>query len=100
LKHAVQITILGQQYTIRSAMAPAEVCRVADFINEKIAEVVAASRAVDTLNTAVLALLNVGEAYLRLKDAAQVREEEVTVRLRGLMARLESAFPEPPASEN
>jgi len=99
LKQAVQVTVLGQQYTIRSTMAPEEVCRVADFINAKIAEVVAASRAVDTLNTAVLALLNVGEAYLRLRDANQVREEALTAQLRDLVARLETACPESPPQD-
>lgn len=94
MKQAVQITVLGQQYTIRSSMAPEEVRRVADFVNEKIAEVVAASRAVDTLNTAVLALLNVGEAYLRLRDAKQVRETNLTEQLQDLVARLERACPE------
>lgn len=94
MKQAVQVTILGQQYTIKSAMDPAEVCRVAEFVNEKIAEVVAASRAVDTLNTAVLALLNVGEAYLRLRDATQAREESLSAQLQDLVARLEKACPE------
>jgi cell division protein ZapA len=75
-------------------MAPEQVCRVADFVNEKIAEVVAASRAVDTLNTAVLALLNVGEAYLRLRDASQVNDEALTSQLQDLVARLEAACPE------
>jgi len=94
LKQAVQVTVLGQQYTIRSAMAPEQVCRVADFVNEKIAEVVAASRSVDTLNTAVLALLNVGEAYLRLRDANRVSDEALTAQLQDLVARLEAACPE------
>lgn len=76
-------------------MAPEEVCRVADFVNEKIAEVVTASRAVDTLNTAVLALLNVSEAYLRLRDTAREGESELEARLRELVTRLEKACPEP-----
>jgi cell division protein ZapA len=94
LKQAVQVTILGQQYTIRSAMAPEEVCRVAEFVNEKIAEIVTASKSVDTLNTAILALLNVGEAYLRLRDAAETREETLNTQLQELVARLEAACPE------
>lgn len=74
-------------------MAPEEVCRVADFVNDKIAEIVTASRAVDTLNTAVLALLNVSEAYLRLRDAAREEEEMLETRLRDLVARLEKSCP-------
>jgi cell division protein ZapA len=100
LKHAVQVTILGQQYTVKSAVAPEEVRRIADFVNEKVAEVMAASRAVDTLNTAVLALLSVGEAYLRLRDAGLAQEEELTSRLQKLLARLEQACPESPPCES
>lgn len=94
MKHAVQVTILGQQYTIRTAMAPEEVCRVADFVNDKIGEIVTASRAVDTLNTAVLALLNVSEAYLRLRDASRDEEARLETRLQELVMRLEKACPD------
>lgn len=99
MKHAVQVTILGQQYTLKSAVAPEEVHRIEDFVNEKVAEVMAASRAVDTLNTAILALLSVGEAYLRLRDTGWAHEEEVAARLQRLVTRLERACPENPSCE-
>jgi cell division protein ZapA len=46
------------------------------------------------LNIAVLALLNVGEAYLRLYDAVQHRDDSANARLRDLVARLESTCPD------
>jgi cell division protein ZapA len=94
LKQAVQVTILGQQYTVKSEASPEEVRRVAEFVNGQIAEVVAASRAVDTLNTAVLALMNVGGAYLRLRDKAGGAERDLKDRLKRLLIRLDDACQE------
>ncbi len=94
MKQAVQVTILGQQYTVKSEASPEEVRRVAEFVNNRIAEVVAASRAVDTLNTAILALMNVGGAYLRLQDKAGAAERDLKERLKRLLARLDDACQE------
>ena len=94
MKQAVQVTILGQQYTVKSEASPDEVRRVAGFVNAQIAEVVAASRAVDTLNTAILTLMNVGGAYLRLQDKAGNAEQDLNDRLIRLLVRLDDACPE------
>ncbi len=94
MKHAVQVTILGQQYTVRSSASPDEVERVAEFVNRQVAEV-AASKAVDTLNTAVLALMNIGGAYLRLQDAMAV-DQQGEERLQRLLQRLECDCPKDP----
>jgi cell division protein ZapA len=92
LKHAVQVTILGQQYTVKSAASPEEVQRVADFVNCQVAEV-AASKSVDTLNSAILTLMNIGGAYLRLQDTVAERQQ-VEGRLQELLQRLEQACPD------
>ncbi|BCR04169.1 hypothetical protein DESUT3_12380 [Desulfuromonas versatilis] len=93
MKQAVQVTILGQQYTVKSEAPAEEVRRVAAFVNEKISEV-AAAKTVDTLNSAVLALMNVSGSYLRLRDAESSRDESLEGRLRLLLERLENACPD------
>lgn len=103
MKHAVQITILGQQYTVKSEASPAEVAKVVDFVNEKIAEVAASGRTVDSLNVAVLALLNLAGAFLRLSeervlpDDQPLSDPQTDARLRCLLERLEKACPESPS---
>lgn len=92
MKHAVQVTILGQQYTVKSAASPEEVQRVADFVNGQVAEVTA-SKSVDTLNSAILTLMNIGGAYLRLQDMVAERQQ-VEGRLQELLLRLERACPD------
>lgn len=92
MKHAVQVTILGQQYTVKSAASPEEVQRVADFVNCQVAEVTA-SKSADTLNSAILTLMNIGGAYLRLQDTVAERQQ-VEGRLQELLQRLEQACPD------
>jgi len=92
LKHAVQITILGQQYTVKSAASPEEVQRVADFVNCQVAEATA-SRSVDTLNSAILTLMNIGGAFLRLQDTV-AEQQQVEGRLQEMLQRLERACPD------
>jgi cell division protein ZapA len=92
LKQAVEVTILGRQLTVKSEASPAEVRRVAEFVNRKITEVMSAGRLADTLSCALLALMNVSGAFLLLQDQTDVESDE-TVRtcLRALLERMERA---------
>lgn len=101
MKHTVQVTILGQQYTVKSDATPDEVAKVVDFVNAKIAEVAASGRTIDSLNVAVLALLNLAGAYLRLQEERSLTasqpfsDPQADSRLLRLLERLEQACPEP-----
>ena len=94
MKQAVHATILGQQYTLKSDSAPEEVARVVAFVNEKLSEVAASGRIVDTANLAVLALLNVSAAYLKLRDGMPAGGGEIESRLQRLLERLERPCPD------
>ena len=94
MKHAVQVSILGQQYTVKSEVGPEEVVRVAAYVNEQLAEAVSATRSADSLNTAVLTLMNVAGAYLRLRDRYGQRQQETDRFLRNLLERLDRHCPD------
>ena len=87
MKNPVHITILGQNYAIKSDGEAEEVRRVAAFVNEQIDSVMAGRKAVDTMNAAVLALLNIGADYLRLQQKCQ-SEDDLTDRLERMLERL------------
>lgn len=91
MKQAVTVTVLGQQFTLRSEVPPEEVREVAAFVNARVAEVMAGGRTVDTQNAAILALLNVAGLYLRLRDGAAQGGAECERRLQNLVQRLERA---------
>ncbi|TYO98314.1 cell division protein ZapA [Geothermobacter ehrlichii] len=83
------MTILGQQYTVRSDASPERIARVAGFVNDRLNEVAAQAPTADTHQITVLTLLNVVEAYLDLAD----RREEAggSERLERLLRRVEAA---------
>lgn len=93
MKQAVQVTILGQQYMVKSETTPEEVRKVADFVNARLEEVATTSKTVDSLNAAVLALLNVSGSYLRLREQLP-SDREIEERIRHLLVRLEQACPD------
>jgi len=101
LKHTVQVTILGQQYTLRSEASPDEVAKVVDLVNGKISEVSVSGRVVDSLNVAVLALLNLAGSYLRLQEELERAnsqphsDPQAETRILRLLERLEASSPEP-----
>jgi cell division protein ZapA len=92
LKQAVEVTILGHLFTVKSEASPDEMRRVAEFVNGKISEVMSISRSADSLNCAILALMNVSGAFLRLQDqVAEEGDEDVWGRLQALLNRIELA---------
>jgi cell division protein ZapA len=91
MKQSVQVSILGQQFNLRSDAPPEQVHRVARFVEDQISQVTASGRAVDSLQAAILALLNVSAAHLEGKPSTGCSEAE-TKRLGQLVERLEASL--------
>jgi len=89
VKRSVQVTILGQQYTVRSDAAPERIAEIADFVNDRLNEVAAQAPTADTHQITILTLLNVVEAYLDLLGSRE--EADKDDRLERLLHRVEAA---------
>ncbi len=89
MKKSIPVTIYGQSFILRSDSSEDEVRRVADFVNQAIAEVVMTNRVADSLNVALLAFLNVAQAHLQLQSARQGEEQELLARINRLAQSLE-----------
>ncbi len=72
------MTILGQQYTLRTDATSDQVREVVDFVRQSLEEVTGRHRAVDSLDAAVLALLNVAGSFLQMKRTDEAQTQEVT----------------------
>lgn len=94
MRNVARVTILGQEYVFRTDAATEEIERIADFVNARIDEVMAAGRGADTLGAVVLALMNVAGEYFKLLNGdANASAEEVRRRLERLLDRVEGALP-------
>ena len=91
MKQSVQVSILGQQFNLKSDASPEQVHRVARFVEDQIAQVTSSGRAVDSLQAAILALLNVSAAHLGgepVSDGSEVEKQ----RLSRLIEKIETAL--------
>ena len=87
MKQSLQVSILGQQYFLRTDSSPEHVHRIAEFVEGQIQEVVTAGRVADSLQAAILALLNVSARYLQGGEQEELPPEAVE-RLRMLVGRI------------
>lgn len=91
MKTPVQVTILGQVFTLRSDTSSEEALRVAEYVSKAVNDVAATGKSVDSLNVSLLALMNVAQAYLQLRD--QCATDQATVaRIDRLNQRLDKAL--------
>jgi cell division protein ZapA len=91
MKQRVQVSILGQQFNLRSDAPPEQVHRVARFVEDQISQVTSSGRAVDSLQAAILALLNVSAAHLEGESSVTAFGAEVA-RLNQLIKKIEVAL--------
>jgi cell division protein ZapA len=92
MKQSVQVSILGQQFNLRSDAPPEQVHRVARFVEDQIAQVSTSGRAVDSLQAAILALLNVSAAHLGGEPAAGGGQDVNRQHLSRLIEKIEAAL--------
>ena len=91
MKQSVQVSILGQQFHLKSDAPPEQVHRVARFVEDQISQVTSSGRAVDSLQAAILALLNVSAAHLGGEHSPDSSEAEKQ-RLGQLIEKIEAAL--------
>lgn len=66
---SVQVSILGQEFRLKSDASEEEVRRIVAYVEEQVAAITASGRVIDSLQVAVLALFNVAAAYLQKSEA-------------------------------
>ena len=91
MKQSIQVSILGQQFNLRSDAPPEQVHKVARFVEDQIAQVTSSGRAVDSLQAAILALLNVSAAHLGDESSANNLKVD-DQRLNQLVEKIETAL--------
>lgn len=91
MKQSVQVTILGQQYSIRSSKTPEQIRQVAAFVDERIAEVLTSGATANSVDAAVLAFLNVAGSYLDLQGEV-VNSSEIFAELHRLDSKISLAL--------
>jgi cell division protein ZapA len=69
MKKALDVEILGQKFTISSEAEEGYMLRVASYVDNKMQELMQASKPIAKPNVAMLAALNIADELHRLKDS-------------------------------
>ncbi len=90
MKKALDVEILGQKLTISSDAEEGYMLKVAGYVDDKMQELMQASKPVAKSNVAMLAALNIADEYHRLKDT----HEAILQRLDQLSKKLSTTLTE------
>jgi cell division protein ZapA len=88
-KQVVRVTIVGEDYSIRSDSTPEHTRAVAEYVDAAIRRVVGAGGAVETRKAAILAALQITDQLFQAQEAA----EELTGAMRSLGSEVRRWLP-------
>jgi cell division protein ZapA (FtsZ GTPase activity inhibitor) len=93
----VQVEIFGERYTLRGLRGEdsAYTIRVAQYVDQQIHEV-AGGTAVLSVKVAVLASLNIADAFLKLEERVKKEETAAAARVQEMEAELDAAIKQKP----
>jgi cell division protein ZapA len=87
-KHLVRVTILNEEYAIRSDASPERTREVAEYLDAAIRRVLETGSVVETNRAAILAALQVTGELFEARDGS-----DMTERLQGLSAEVRRLLP-------
>lgn len=80
MNQAVRVEILGREYFIRSNEGEERIREIADYVNQKIKEIVEGGKIVSTLNIAILVALNIADDYFRAIESQKRMKRELALK--------------------
>jgi cell division protein ZapA len=88
-KSSVKVTIVGEEYTIRSDESPEHTRAVAKYLDDTIRNLMNAGVVVESHKAAILAALQITSELFKARQAP----EEMAARLRGITADVQRLLP-------
>jgi cell division protein ZapA len=86
----IEIKVFGQTYTVKSDAEENHIQAVAQYVNEKMDEVLKKTRSVSTLNVAILTALNIADDLLKEKEKRIMLLQKVEMKSKDLVERIET----------
>ena len=89
IERLVEIKILGQTYTVKTDAEEDYIYEVAQYVTEKMDEVLKKTKSVSTLNVAILTALNIADDLLKEKEKRKGLLKEVEMKSKDLMEKID-----------
>ncbi|MBI5299116.1 MAG: cell division protein ZapA [Deltaproteobacteria bacterium] len=82
MKKQIEIKVMGQKFMVRSESSEEYINAVADFVDQKITEIVKGSKSVASLNVAILAAMNIADEFMKYKDQKDKQVSKVEEKIK------------------
>jgi cell division protein ZapA len=76
-RHVAKVSIVGEEYTIRSDATPEHTRAVAAYLDREIRKVLGANALIETHKAAILAAMQITDELFRERTSARVVEDEL-----------------------
>lgn len=90
----VQIAVRGRKYTVKSDEDGVDIQRIADYVDQRMAEVSSRAVGVDEYTVAMLAALNIASDFERFRQTVDDEMASMDRELASTLVLLESVLPE------
>ncbi len=91
-ENKVVVNIFGEDYPITGVTDPSYISRVADFVDARMKETAAGSRAGSRDRVAILAAMSIASELLEKTGRLEQAQELTDSRTEGILARLDQAL--------
>jgi cell division protein ZapA len=76
-RHVAKVSIVGEEYTVRSDATPEHTIAVAAYLDREIRKVLGANALIEPHKAAILAAMSITDDLLRERTTASLVEEEI-----------------------
>ena len=80
----VEIKVFGQTYTVKTEAEEDHIQKVAQYVNEKMDEVLKKTRSISTLNVAILTALNLADDLLKEREVRVALLRDIEMKSKDL----------------
>lgn len=87
-ERVIEIKVFGQTFSVKTDAEEEYLQRVAQYVNEKMEEILKKTRSVSTMNVAILTALNIADDLLKEKDQRKALLREVEVKSKDLVEKI------------
>ena len=87
-ERVVEIKVFGQTFSVKTDAEEDHLQAVAQYVNEKMEEILKKTRSVSTLNVAILTALNIADDLLKEKEQRKALVKEVEVKSKDLVDKI------------
>jgi len=85
----VEIKVFGQTYTVKTDAEEDHIQEVAQYVNEKVNEVLKKTRSVSSLNVAILTALNIADDLLKEREMRKALLQEIEAKSKDLAEKID-----------